>query len=70
MSGTSSDDLVQKFEELLPAVKQVNEQFRDAVSNFSRFLKFDYCHCFNCRIKQHLCVFVLLNSYLCMKLND
>lgn len=33
MGDVSNDDLLQKVDELLPAVKQVNEQFQDPVSH-------------------------------------
>jgi hypothetical protein len=32
MGDNPSDDLLAKVDELLPAVKQVNEQFKDPVS--------------------------------------
>ena len=32
MSGMNADDMTRKLEDMLPTIRQVNEQFRDPVS--------------------------------------
>ena len=41
MSDINTDDMTRKLEEILPVIKQVNEQFKNPVFAFSYYYKWN-----------------------------